>query len=94
MTDPSKTPNPKEALKPFANMFPDNLPLTDPLGKKLQSWAKAARAAIPVAELEGQAMKLLEERETRMTMMQHEGWMKRRNHILTQLETLKCNPQK
>ncbi len=40
------------ALKPFANLFPDDMKMVRPLDAQLQQWAKLARAAL--AELEAE----------------------------------------
>lgn len=88
-------PNPKEALEELlevADKRGDSTlphPADDPLPwtARMQDAWEEAEAAIPVAELEGQAMKLLENRP----IVSHEVilWWKEINKLLAKREALK-----
>ncbi len=94
----SKIPSPKEALEqilehgsrsPFRSEILKNQS-EDPI---LNTQAKIAKTAIPVAELAGQAMELLKRQPTTLRYMP-DWWQKERRQLLAQIKALKCNPPK
>ena len=106
MTAPPKTPSPKEALEGILTIVNESKGIDGfHLNGDIATWdefeeeVEAVQAAIPVAELHGQAVELLNEVDVPCTCptvapLAPHCKHKRKEEIFKQLEALKCTPPK